>query len=228
MKRELHEDIVDYLNYQKQLGVKYYSKSVLCAPQKDSSVLAQTTNSCGLRFSELENETHNCTKCGLSRGRTTVVFGTGNRKARLMLIGEGPGYDEDIQGKPFVGKAGMLLTKILKAINLERDEVYIANIVKCRPPNNRTPLPDEIAACKPYIEEQISLIQPKIICALGYVAANTLLGIESSISKLRGKFYDYKGIKLMPTFHPAYLLRNPEKKKEVWEDVQKIQRELNA
>ncbi len=217
MKREAQQEIIDFLKFQKNLGLRYYSK-----PNK----IVQESSSGESRLSQLEKEVQSCTKCNLSCARKNVVFGTGNPHAKLMLIGEGPGYDEDVQGKPFVGKAGQLLTKILKAINLERDEVYIANIVKCRPPNNRTPEPIEIASCKPYLEEQIALIQPKIICTLGAVATNALLEIDGSITRIRGKFCDYKGIKLMPTFHPAYLLRNPEKKKEVWEDVQKIQKEL--
>jgi DNA polymerase len=139
-----------------------------------------------------------------------------------MLIGEGPGYDEDVQGRPFVGKAGQLLTKILQSIHLQREEVYIANIIKCRPPGNRNPEPDEIQNCFPFLLKQINTIQPKIICALGTFAAQTLLKTNTKITMLRGKVYDLTGIKLIPTFHPAFLLRNPERKKEVWEDMKEI------
>jgi DNA polymerase len=139
-----------------------------------------------------------------------------------MLIGEGPGYDEDIQGRPFVGKAGQLLTKILQAIHLRREEVYITNIIKCRPPQNRNPEPDEIQSCHPFLLKQIKAIQPKIICALGAFAAQTLLKTDAKITTLRGRLYDLEGIKVIPTYHPAYLLRNPDRKREVWEDMKQI------
>jgi DNA polymerase len=155
------------------------------------------------------------------------VFGEGNEKATLMFIGEGPGYDEDVQGKPFVGRAGQLLTKIIESIDLSREEVYIANIIKCRPPQNRNPEPDEIQSCHPFLMKQISVIQPKIICALGTFSAQTLLKTDVKITALRGKLYDLEGIKVIPTYHPAFLLRNPEKKREVWEDMKKIAEWLN-
>jgi DNA polymerase len=155
------------------------------------------------------------------------VFGEGNEKATLLFIGEGPGYDEDVQGRPFVGKAGQLLTKIIESINLPREEVYIANIIKCRPPQNRNPEPDEIQSCNPFLMKQIRVIQPKIICALGTFAAQTLLKTDTKISALRGKFFDLEGIKVIPTYHPAFLLRNPERKREVWEDMKKIAEWLN-
>ena len=170
----------------------------------------------------------NCQRCKLSKTRTNIVFGKGSENAGLMLVGEAPGANEDKQGEPFVGRAGLLLTKILKAINLERDEIYIGNIIKCRPPNNRNPENDEIKACYPFLERQIKTIKPKVICTLGSFASQTLLKTKTPISKLRGKFYDYNGIKLMPTYHPAYLLRDPNKKRDVWEDVQLIQKELKA
>jgi DNA polymerase len=150
------------------------------------------------------------------------VFGEGNEKATLMFIGEGPGYDEDLQGKPFVGRAGQLLTKIIESVNLSREEVYITNIIKCRPPQNRNPESDEIQSCHPFLMKQISVIQPKIICALGTFSAQTLLKTDTKITALRGKVYDLEGIKVIPTYHPAFLLRNPEKKREVWEDMKKI------
>ena len=175
----------------------------------------------------LEAEYRNCKLCDLSAGRKNVVFGSGDPNAKLMFVGEAPGYDEDIQGLPFVGAAGQLLTKIIQAMKLTRDDVYIANCLKCRPPQNRNPLPTEIVTCNPILQKQIEIIRPRIICALGKFAAQTLLGSEEPISRLRGRFFDWKeGIKLMPTFHPAYLLRNPEDKKYVWEDIQKIMREL--
>ncbi|MCK4852059.1 MAG: uracil-DNA glycosylase [Candidatus Omnitrophica bacterium] len=174
----------------------------------------------------LETEALKCRCCPLVKTRTNVVFGEGDPAARLMFIGEAPGADEDRQGRPFVGRAGQLLTRIIEAIGLGRKEVYIANILKCRPPGNRNPLPEEIAACHPYLEHQVDIIKPRVICALGKFAAQTLLRSESPISRLRGRFYDYHGVKLMPTYHPAYLLRNPEGKKDVWEDMKKIAKEL--
>ncbi len=177
------------------------------------------------RYVTLEDvraELGNCTRCKLHRTRRTIVFGEGNSKARLMLIGEGPGYDEDIQGKPFVGRAGQLLTKILEAIQLRREEVYIANIVKCRPPQNRNPEPDEIECCHPFLLRQIQAVRPQVICALGTFAAQTLLRTTEKITSLRGRFFDFGEAKLIPTFHPAFLLRNPDRKRDVWEDVKQI------
>ncbi|MGD2278787.1 MAG: uracil-DNA glycosylase [Candidatus Omnitrophota bacterium] len=167
-----------------------------------------------------------CHKCPLADTRNNAVFGEGNPKADLMFVGEAPGGDEDKQGRPFVGRAGQLLTKIIESIGLKRDDVYIANILKCRPPGNRNPMPSEIAGCLPYLQKQIELIEPKVICALGKFAAQTLLNTETPISRLRGTFYDYRGTKLMPTYHPAYLLRNPGGKKEVWQDMKKVAAEL--
>ncbi|MEZ4846393.1 MAG: uracil-DNA glycosylase [Bdellovibrionota bacterium] len=167
----------------------------------------------------------NCTRCALSKGRKNIVFGVGNPKADLVIVGEAPGRDEDQQGEPFVGAAGQLLTDILAAIGLARSDVYICNVIKCRPPNNRPPETDEIEQCSPFVQAQIDAINPKLICTLGKFATQTLLKTERSITSLRGNFQDYKGIPLMPTFHPAYLLRNPEAKKDVWEDMKKIHAE---
>lgn len=178
------------------------------------------------RLSALEAEYKKCTLCDLSEARANVVFGAGNADAKLMFVGEAPGYDEDMQGFPFVGAAGQLLTKIIEAMKLKREDVYIANVLKCRPPNNRNPLPTEIVTCRPILDMQIQIIQPKIICALGKFAAQTLLGTEEPISRLRGKFVEWHGIKLIPTFHPAYLLRNPEDKRLVWQDMQLVMKEL--
>lgn len=170
----------------------------------------------------LAGEAKQCIKCGLSQSRTNVVFGTGSPNADLMFVGEAPGYYEDIKGEPFVGKAGQLLTKIIEAIDLKRGEVYIANVLKCRPPGNRNPAPDEIISCTPYLFEQIDLIRPKIICALGTFAAQTLLNSTATIGSLRGKFHEFRATKLIATYHPAYLLRNPGEKRKTWEDMKKV------
>ena len=167
----------------------------------------------------IQRDIANCQRCKLAKTRTNIVLGDGAPSAQLMFIGEAPGFDEDQQGKPFVGRAGQLLTRIIQAMGLTRDQVYIGNVIKCRPPGNRNPEPDEISACAPFLNRQIAVIQPEFICALGTFAAQTLLHTTTPISKLRGQFHDHDGIQLMPTFHPSYLLRNPEKKREVWEDI---------
>jgi DNA polymerase len=166
-----------------------------------------------------------CRRCRLAQERNHIVFGDGNFRAKLIFIGEGPGFDEDQQGKPFVGAAGQLLTRIIEAIKLTRSQVYICNIIKCRPPRNRNPQPDEIDSCYPFLERQIASIQPDLICALGTFAAQTLLKTATPISKLRGRFHEYKGIKVLPTYHPAYLLRNPDMKRAVWEDMKLLMKE---
>lgn len=174
---------------------------------------------------EIRADLGDCQRCRLARGRNRIVFGDGNPGAKLVFVGEGPGFEEDQQGKPFVGAAGQLLSRIIEAINLTRSQVYICNIVKCRPPKNRNPEPAEISTCFPFLERQIAAIQPDIICALGSVAAQTLLQTTMSISRLRGRFHEYKGIKVLPTYHPAYLLRNPDKKRDVWEDMKMLMKE---
>ena len=179
-----------------------------------------------MTLEELQEKVFACEQCQLSRTRTNVVFGEGSPRARLMFIGEAPGGEEDKQGRPFVGRAGQLLTKIIESIGLERKDVFIGNILKCRPPDNRNPLPGEIVKCTPHLLKQIEFIKPEVICALGKFAAQTLLSSETSISRLRGKFYDYHGIKLIPTYHPAYLLRNSSGKKDVWEDMKLVAKEL--
>ncbi|MGD2037396.1 MAG: uracil-DNA glycosylase [Desulfobacterales bacterium] len=166
-----------------------------------------------------------CQRCKLARDRKNIVFGAGSSSAKIIFVGEGPGFEEDQQGEPFIGPAGQLLTKIIEAIHLRRDQVYICNIVKCRPPRNRNPQPDEIKTCLQFLDRQIAAIRPGFICALGSVAAQTLLNTDVPISRLRGRFHDYKGIKLLPTYHPAYLLRNPEKKRDVWEDMKMLMKE---
>ena len=174
----------------------------------------------------LRSQAHDCTKCRLAGTRTNVVFGVGDPNADLMFIGEAPGRDEDIKGEPFVGRAGQLLTDIIKAMKLTRDDVYIANVIKCRPPENRNPEPDELDACRPFIQQQVELIQPKVIVTLGRFGLQSLTGKSYGIMAVRGQWLDYNGIKLMPTYHPAYLLRNPAAKKEVWADMKKVMAEL--
>jgi DNA polymerase len=170
-----------------------------------------------------------CTRCKLhTLGRRQIVFGVGNPEADLMFVGEAPGADEDVQGEPFVGRAGQLLTKIIEAIGLKREDVYIANVIKCRPPGNRNPEPDEVAQCEPFLFKQIEIIKPKVIVALGKFAAQTLLRTLDPISRLRGRVFDYRGAKLIPTFHPAYLLRNPASKREVWEDMKVVRSLLQS
>lgn len=163
-----------------------------------------------------------CTRCKLHEHRTHIVFGEGNPRADLMFVGEGPGADEDATGRPFVGRAGQLLDRMIEAIGMKREQVYIANIVKCRPPGNREPEPDEVATCEPFLYRQINVIKPRLVVALGGVATKTLLRTKAPISKLRGRFFDFRGTKLLPTFHPAFLLRSPNKKRDAWEDLKKV------
>jgi uracil-DNA glycosylase family 4 len=204
----------EYMTFYESLGVNGIFRDFQPPP---------TTTSPHLSLESICEHLQGCQRCKLHSGRTHIVFGAGNPQADLIFIGEGPGYYEDLQGEPFVGSAGALLTRILAAIELRRDEVYITNIVKCRPPNNRKPEPDEIAACEPFLHQQLQVIQPKIICALGACAAQTLLQTTTPISQLRGRFHDYHGIRVMPTYHPAYLLRNPQDKRLVWHDIQLVQ-----
>jgi uracil-DNA glycosylase len=163
-----------------------------------------------------------CTRCKLHKSRTNIVFGVGNPKAELVFVGEGPGHDEDVEGEPFVGRAGKLLTQMIEAMGLGRQDVYICNVVKCRPPENRLPERDEITTCSPFLVRQLAVIQPKVICCLGACSAQTLLETNQGISRFRGEWFDYRGAKLMATYHPAYLLRNPNAKGEVWKDLQKV------
>jgi DNA polymerase len=163
-----------------------------------------------------------CRRCRLAAGRTTLVFGVGDPRAELMFVGEGPGAEEDLQGEPFVGKAGQLLTRMVEAMGYRREQVYIANVVKCRPPGNRNPEPDEIEACEPFLRRQIEAVGPKVIVALGTFAAHTLLRSTTPISRLRGQWTSYAGVRLMPTFHPAYLLRSPHEKVKAWEDLKQV------
>jgi len=204
--------IEERLNFLGELGVEFVFS------EKDSS------------FSSLEQRILHCQLCPLSRTRTIAVPGEGNREAELMFVGEGPGYEEDIQGRPFVGRAGQLLTKIIQAMKFSREEVYITNVVKCRPPNNRTPQREEVETCKPYLLEQIKRIQPKVIVALGKVATDFFVPTGLAMTDLRGNFYQFENILVMPTFHPSYLIRNEgnkEIRKMVWEDMQKVMAHLN-
>ena len=167
-----------------------------------------------------------CKRCKLCQGRMKLVFGEGSPEAKLVFVGEGPGKDEDMAGRPFVGEAGRLLTRIVAAMGLTREEVYICNVVKCRPPKNRDPEEDEVEACLPFLKEQLNLVRPQVICTLGRVAGQTLLGKEFKITRGRGSWYTFMETPLMPTFHPAYLLRNPSAKRQVWEDIQKVMKRL--
>jgi DNA polymerase len=177
-------------------------------------------------LAEIRDDIGECTRCRLHKGRTKLVFGVGSQNAEIMFVGEGPGADEDKQGEPFVGRAGQLLNNMISAMGIRREDVYIANVVKCRPPDNRTPEKDECDTCSPFLMRQIEVIQPKMIVALGAVAAKNLLGVNDSMANLRGKIYNFRGTKLVATYHPAYLLRDPRQKAEAWKDLQMVMREL--
>jgi uracil-DNA glycosylase family 4 len=220
--QEVVADLKAYLEYLKGMGIE----ALPIAEKKTEKAIPSETPNLAPSLEEIRKELGDCKRCKLHRGRRTIVFGEGNKNAKLMFVGEGPGYDEDVQGRPFVGKAGQLLTKIIQSIHLEREEVYIANIIKCRPPQNRNPEPDEIASCSPFLMKQIQAIRPDIICALGTFAAQTLLRTDAKITSLRGRTFDLQGIKVLPTYHPAFLLRNPDKKREVWEDMKQIAERL--
>ena len=175
---------------------------------------------------ELQQEVEACTRCPFLKDRTRSVFGEGDPDAQLVFVGEAPGREEDLQGRPFVGTAGQLLTKMIEAMGFTRDAVYICNVAKNRPPGNRTPLPEEIEICKPYLLKQLAIIRPRVICALGSVAAKALLGPDIAITHVRGQLLDYEGTTVVPTFHPAYLLRNPDAKKLVWQDLKRVKQVL--
>jgi uracil-DNA glycosylase family 4 len=221
--RDLLIGLRHYLEEEKALGLEGWPQRSSKRPLESSPQLEGP--SLPLTLEGIREDLGDCRRCKLHPTRTQIVFGSGNPGAKLVFVGEGPGRDEDLQGKPFVGPAGQLLTKIIQAIQLSREEVYITNIIKCRPPGNRNPEPDEIKACEPFLIKQLEVIRPKLICALGTFAAQTLLKTEERISLLRGRFHQYQGIPLMPTYHPAYLLRNPNFKRDVWEDMKKIKKE---
>jgi uracil-DNA glycosylase len=194
------------------------------SPKAVSKAPAKPSGDVEARWKELESQALSCTKCVLHQGRNKVVFGCGNKQAQLVFVGEGPGADEDQQGVPFVGRAGQLLNKIINAMGIQRDEVYICNVVKCRPPDNRTPESAEILACSPFLEEQLSLISPKVIVTLGGPATKTLLQTSQGIMSIRGRWFAYKGIPVMPTYHPAFVLRQytEENRRAVWDDMKKV------
>jgi len=231
-----------HLERRRQAGIRFLPKGNLgggtvATSEYAASLMSGTVddlfsaNTAGMEattLDELRAAIGDCQRCKLCSGRTNIVFGVGNPHAKLLFVGEGPGRDEDLQGEPFVGRAGQLLTDIItRGIGIKREDVYICNVVKCRPPENRNPEPDEVAACEPFLKKQIDLVRPEIIVALGKFAVQTLLQSKVPITKLRGNWYRYHGIKLMPTFHPAYLLRNPADKKLVWEDIKKVIKELS-
>lgn len=195
---------------------------------EDAPAAADTLLNSTEAFEEIWADIGNCTRCPLYERRTHIVHTDGNRKARLMFVGEAPGADEDAQAKPFVGRAGQLLTKIIEAIGLKREEVLIGNVNRCRPPGNRPPTPEEVAMCKPFLLREIAAVQPEVIVVLGNTAMRNLLDIKQGITKVRGEFQNYHGVKVMPTFHPAYLLRDPSKKKETWEDLKKVRDYLDT
>jgi uracil-DNA glycosylase len=210
----------DPLPKTKAAAVVSESEEVLVRPESAMADPAQA-------LLAIREDLGDCTRCRLHKqGRKQIVFGVGNPRAELMFIGEAPGADEDIQGEPFVGRAGQLLNNMIKAMGLRREEIYIANIIKCRPPGNRTPERDECETCSPFLMRQIAAIKPKVLVALGAVAAKTLLAINAPMSELRGHWYDFRGTKLAVTYHPAFLLRDPRQKKEAWKDLQMVMKEL--
>ncbi len=209
------ESIRDQLEFFRDLGV---TDLFIEAPAGAASLVPGSIRD----LAALEKFLAGCPRCKLSQSRTNIVFGQGNPRADLMFVGEAPGRDEDEQGLAFVGRAGQLLTKIIEAIGRKREDVWIGNVLKCRPPENRNPERDEVEACRPFLEEQIRLISPKVIVTLGTFAAQVVLGTDEPIGKLRGRWQTARGVRVMPTFHPAFLLRSPERKKDVWEDMKKV------
>lgn len=213
-------------------GLPYGGESRNVAREKPEAVRpecgAASGPSPGETLEDIRTDLGDCRRCSLGGTRTNLVFGVGNPRARLVFVGEAPGRDEDAQGEPFVGEAGQLLTKIIEAMGFSRRDVYICNVIKCRPPGNRNPSPQEVESCHPFLLRQIRAISPEIIVALGTFAAQTLLRTREPISRLRGRFHDYHGMQLMPTFHPAYLLRNPAMKREVWEDMKNVMRKFGV
>lgn len=222
-------NISEHLRFFEELGVTGINKDARWRARGSSPENAAEPAPMVFARSEAETlaaireDIGDCTRCKLhALGRQQIVYGVGNPNADLMFVGEAPGADEDVQGVPFVGRAGQLLTKIIEAIGLKRGDVYIANVIKCRPPGNRNPDPDEVEACEGFLFRQIDSIRPKVIVALGTFAAKALLKTQDPISRLRGRIYDYRGAKLIPTFHPAFLLRSPDRKRDVWEDMKKV------
>ena len=223
-------NLAGHLRWAQTLGVTGFSKDPKWRTRIESASAApEQSLTVETDLPSIREAIGDCTRCKLhALGRKQIVFGSGNPNADLMFVGEAPGADEDEQGVPFIGRAGQLLTKIIEAIGLTRDDVYIANVIKCRPPGNRNPEPDEIDQCEPFLLRQIESIRPKVIVALGTFAAHTLLRTDAPISKLRGVFHEYHGARLLPTFHPAYLLRSPDKKRDVWDDMKKVRAVLSG
>ena len=241
----MSREIADHLKYYEEIGVTGVSRdanwrrrtdapSTLEAPEAPEAPQAHQPPQAHQAPAETLEAIKldigaDCRRCKLcSLGRSQIVFGVGSPRARLMFVGEAPGEDEDRKGEPFVGRAGQLLTKIIEAIGMTRDQVYIANVIKCRPPGNRNPEPDEVASCEPFLFRQIDVIQPKVIVPLGKFAAQSLLKTMDPITRLRGRQFEYRGAVLIPTFHPAYLLRNPSAKREVWEDMKRVRAILQS
>jgi DNA polymerase len=234
-KTEIVKQLKKAMEFYQELGferlpVKEAELFSLFANENQTSQVSEEvgafTSSKESSLKDLHKEIGDCRKCRLSKGRKNIVFGEGNQNTKIMFIGEGPGREEDIQARPFVGDAGKLLTSLINKMGFKREDVYIGNVVKCRPPSNRDPEEDEMAACSLFLEKQIEIIKPEVIVALGRISSHFLTRSKIPISKLRGRFYDYKSIPVMPTFHPAYLLRNPKDKWLTWDDVQKVLEKL--
>ena len=238
---EQQKQLAARVDYYRELGIyDFYRQPVTESSQAEETILAMPTRSASplldsslsanqdkpAALKAIREDIGDCTRCRLHKGRKNIVFGVGNVNADIMFVGEGPGADEDEQGEPFVGRAGQLLNNMIAAMGLKREDVYIANVVKCRPPGNRTPERDECDTCGPFLMRQIEVIRPKVIVALGAVAAKYLLGINDSMTNLRGHWYEFKGAKLVVTYHPAYLLRDPRQKKEAWKDLQMVMKYL--
>ena len=221
----MNPELLHELALLRDLGYTHLDLSLRASASPRETVLPPDDSD---SWAALSAEAHDCTKCRLAGVRTNVVFGVGNPNADLMFIGEAPGRDEDLKGEPFVGRAGQLLTDIIKAMKLTRDDVYIANVIKCRPPENRNPEPDELEECRPFIRRQIEIIRPKVIVTLGKFALQSLMERSYAITGARGQWLEYNGVKVMPTYHPAYLLRNPAAKKDVWADMKKVMAELSS
>lgn len=228
MLKDVLTDVRALLEYQATLGLTEVPILKGASPASASSSASPTTSSlvdpaaAARALEALRAEIGDCQRCRLGKGRTKLAFGVGNPCAEVMFIGEGPGRDEDLQGEPFVGAAGQLLTKIIQAMGFRRDEVYIANIVKCRPPNNRNPEADEAATCMPFLIRQVEIVRPKVIVCLGSVAVQNLLATDRKITSIRGRWQEWRGVPVMPTYHPAFLLRNAAMKKPVWEDMRQV------
>jgi len=219
--RELVDEVRAWLAWAQESGLQNL------APQARRADPAKVETVTRLPVLEaVRTELGECTRCKLHKTRTNIVFGVGSPEARLMFVGEAPGEDEDLQGYPFVGKAGQLLTKMIEAMGMQREDVYICNTVKCRPPNNRNPEPDELLACEPFLKGQLGAVKPEVIVTLGKFAAQALLREQTPITRLRGQWREYEGIPVMPTFHPAYLLRSPAEKGKVWEDLKQVMKRL--